>query len=105
VPVPGYKSVTVTKDVKAMVQSLAKLLGWSENQVIESCIGEIIEQSKLPPEERSMPAIIQYAWERRQAALKKTVGVPPPGPYSKPAIAADTADAFSPPKKPPAKGR
>ena len=100
-PVPGYKSVTVTKDVKAMVQSLAKLLGWSENQVIESCIGQIIEQSKLSPEERSMPAIIQYAWERRQAALKKTVGFPPPGPHSKP----DASDPFPSPQKPPAKGR
>ena len=97
--------MTLTKDVKAMVQSLAKLLGWSENQVIDACIGQIIEQSKLPPEERSMPAVIQYAWERRQAALKKTLGFLPPGPHSKPSVAADSSDPFPSPKKPPTEGR
>ena len=102
-PVPGYKSVTVTKDVKAMVESLAKLLGWSENQVIESCIGQIIEQSKLPPEERSMPAIIQYAWERRQAAQKKTGAAPPNSPSLR--SLPDASDVFPSPKKPPTKGR
>lgn len=91
-----------------MVQSLAKLLGWSENQIIEACVGQIIEQSKLPPEERSLPAIIHYAWERRQAAQKKAGGAAgggTPGQTAKVGLTPNASDAFPSPRNPPLKSR
>ncbi len=68
-------TVTVELETINMITESAELLGWSAKKFVEDCVRQIVEESRLPADQRRAPALCDFLALRRAELDRRSGGI------------------------------